>query len=244
MPAGARAGPCPSAAAHSVQVHAGKGNSVATSTTLREAFGRHGGTHAEPARVRIHRSISWLGRAEAAGDDDPDARFLFLWIAFNAAYAQEFGDETSTRNQFAVFFARLLALDTEQRIADLLFKRYPGPIRTLMENRYVFHPFWRALREHDSSERWHDTFVASRKAALQALVAGETGVVLSIVFDRLYVLRNQLVHGGATWNSSVNRAQVRDGVRIMMDVVPLVLELMIANPQAEFGEIVYPVIPA
>lgn len=28
---------------------------------------------------------------------------------------------------------------------------------------------------------------------------------------RLYVLRNQLVHGSATWNSSANRAKVRDG---------------------------------
>lgn len=29
-------------------------------------------------------------------------------------------------------------------------------------------------------------------------------MILSILFDRLYVLRNQLVHGGATWNSDVN----------------------------------------
>lgn len=30
------------------------------------------------------------------------------------------------------------------------------------------------------------------------------------VFMRLYTLRNQLIHGGATWNSAVNRAHVRD----------------------------------
>lgn len=36
--------------------------------------------------LRVHRAISWIGRAEACGAD-ADARFIFLWIAFNAAYA-------------------------------------------------------------------------------------------------------------------------------------------------------------
>ena len=38
------------------------------------------------------------------------------------------------------------------------------------------------------------------------------GTVLSIVLSRIYTLRNQLVHGGATWDSSVNREQLRDCV--------------------------------
>src|SRR3546814_21044016 len=42
----------------------------------------------ETMGLRVHRAISWIGRAEACGEDD-DARFVFLWIAFNAAYADE-----------------------------------------------------------------------------------------------------------------------------------------------------------
>ena len=34
--------------------------------------------------------------------------------------------------------------------------------------------------------------------------------VLSVVLSRIYTLRNQLMHGGATWSSSVNRDQIRD----------------------------------
>ena len=49
----------------------------------------------ETMGLRVHRAISWIGRAEAAGDDD--ARFLFLWIGFNAAYA----DEEELRNAAA-----------------------------------------------------------------------------------------------------------------------------------------------
>ena len=52
-----------------------------------------------------------------------------------------------------------------------------------------------------------------------------------MVFDRLYVLRNQLVHGGATWNSSVNRAQVRDGAAILGFLLPVFVDLMMDNPR-------------
>lgn len=38
--------------------------------------------------LRVHRSISWIGRAEKE-EGDTDAQFVFLWIAFNAAYADE-----------------------------------------------------------------------------------------------------------------------------------------------------------
>jgi len=50
------------------------------------------------------------------------------------------------------------------------------------------------------------------------------------------------VHGGATWNSGVNRQQVRDGVAILGSLLPILLGLMIAHPGADHGEILYPVV--
>ena len=70
----------------------------------------------------------------------------------------------------------------------------------------------------------------------------DTKKVLAVLFERLYVLRNQMVHGGATWNSSVNRSQVRDGARILGDVVPIVIHLMMENPHQVWGEPCYPVV--
>lgn len=199
------------------------------------------GRHAEPARIRIHRAISWLGRAEAESSD-LDARFVFLWIAFNAAYAQEFGHEATQREQLRAFFARLLAVDATRRLHGVLFDRYSGPVRVLIDNRFVFEPFWRALREHDGSGAWERAFEAGKKAALRAVVTQDTQTVLGIVFDRLYVLRNQLVHGGATWNSKVNRDQVRDGANLLHSLVPVVIDCMLEHPELDFGGIAYPVV--
>ena len=192
--------------------------------------------------TRIHRAISWLARAETE-TDDPDARFLFLWIGLNAAYAQEFGFEESERVQSGQFIDRVLSLDDAGRLQDAVFRQFSGPIRTLVENKYVFEPFWRALREHDSSGNWEARFARSREDALRAVLDRQTAKVLSVVLDRLHVLRNQLVHGGATWNSAANRAQVRDGAAILMTVLPIIIELMMASAGEQFGAIAYPNLP-
>lgn len=195
----------------------------------------------QDTRIRIHRAISWLRRAEAEVED-LDARFIFLWIAFNAAYAQAFGFEQTERELLRQFLARLLSVDSEQRLHRLIFEKFTGPVRVLIDNRFVFEPFWRALREHDSSDAWKQQFIASQKAALRSVMGQDTLVVLGIVFDRLYVLRNQLVHGGATWNSRVNRQQVGDGASILGELVPSILDLMLDHPEIDHGGIAFPVV--
>lgn len=67
--------------------------------------------------------------------------------------------------------------------------------------------------------------------------------VLTVVFDRPYTPRNQLVHGGVTCNGSVNRSRVRDGNRIMAHLVPTIIRPMRNNPGPLWGDAVYPVVP-
>jgi hypothetical protein len=197
--------------------------------------------HEEPSRVRLHRAISWLSRAEQE-PDDPDSRFIFLWIAFNAAYAKQFGFESTERETLQAFINALVKVDLNKQLNTAVFSQFTGPIRILIENKFIFEPFWKALRDHDSSNRWESQFQDSNQRALTAVMANRTEVVLEIIFERLYVLRNQLVHGGATWNSQVNRAQVSDGARILGTLVPLIISLMIEHPELDFGEILYPVV--
>jgi len=216
---------------------------MANIATLKERHREIRDTQPEPLRIRIHRALSWLARAEQESED-PDARFLFLWIAFNAAYAREFGFEQTERDQARDFIARLLAIDPDRRLQHVLHQQFSGPIRTLIENRFVFEPFWKAMREHDASERWAESFAASKRIALKALMEQQTDVVLSVVLDRLYTLRNQLVHGGATWNGAANRQQVQDGTRILGAVLPIVVALMLDAGPDDFGAVAYPVVPS
>ena len=50
------------------------------------------------------------------------------------------------------------------------------------------------------------------------------------------------MHGGATWQGSVNRDQIRDGTAILSDFVPLVIHLLMDNPDEDWGDPCYPVV--
>ena len=85
-------------------------------------------------------------------------------------------------------------------------------------------------------------FADARQRVQRALTQQDTERVLYEVFVRLYTLRNQLMHGGATWNSSVNRAQVRDGRALLARLLPVMLGVMMSNPVQFDGRPFYPVV--
>ncbi|WP_419243660.1 hypothetical protein [Photobacterium leiognathi] len=68
--------------------------------------------------------------------------------------------------------------------------------------------------------------LSENTAANDALSEKYTALILSIVFNRLYTLRNQIIHGGATYGSSVNRKQLRDCTLLLEQIVPVIIDLM------------------
>jgi len=201
------------------------------------------GDFSENFGLRIHRSLSWLQRAEKE-TDDYDAAFIFYWVAFNAAYAKDLTYRVSTdeRSDFSDYFNQIIELDTKQTVYDAIWMKFSDSIRLLLDNHYVFQPFWNHHNEMTGYENWKERFEKSKKKIGHALRDQDTQLILSTVFDRLYVLRNQLIHGGATWNSSVNRSQVHDGAKILAFLTPMFIELMMDNPHVKWGAPHYPVV--
>jgi hypothetical protein len=193
--------------------------------------------------LRIHRALSWLQRAEQESED-LDARFIFLWIAFNAAYANDIDDRQSfsERRVFSQFLQRLIDQDTDRQLYKILWQDYPNAIRIFIDNKYVYQPFWEYQKGNISQEEWEKTFADSKAAAHRALGNQNTQLILGVIFERLYVLRNQLLHGGATWNGSANRNQIRDGAAIMGRLVPLMIYLMMMDKSPVWGDPCYPVV--
>lgn len=216
-----------------------------TYDVLKSSQRRLGESFSEPLKLRMHRALSWLGRAEAEIEDD-DAKFIFLWIAFNSAYANEIRDRRgfSERRLLLHFLHRLIDSDGEQMLYQAIWEHFPKSIRLLITNRYVFQPFWDYQNGRVAEEVWIERFGRSRNSANLALGRMNTKKVIAIVFDRLYVLRNQIVHGGSTWNSGANRDQVRDGANILGFVVPIIVQLMMEHPEQGWGDACYPVVEA
>ena len=51
------------------------------------------------------------------------------------------------------------------------------------------------------------------------------------------MLRNQLIHGNATWNGQLNRQQVNDGYRLLSALQPVFLSIMMSNPHKDWGRL-------
>jgi hypothetical protein len=197
----------------------------------------------ESLALRVHRALSWLKRAEQE-QEDFDAAFIFYWVAFNAAYAEDRTEEPmgGERSVFEGYFTHMISLDSKNEIYDAIWDKFSDSIRVFLENKYVFQPFWSHHNQVEGYDDWEDRFERSKRKVQYALSNKDTKVVLSTLYDRLYVLRNQLIHGGATWNGSVNRSQVSDGARIMAFLVPLFIDLMMDNPKSIWGDYYYPVV--
>jgi len=211
--------------------------------TLKDRHRELSGILPESLSVRVHRSLSWLDRAEQETGDD-DARFIFLWVAFNAAYSQEIPDRQKfdERQLFQGFLGRLIDSDADQLLYELVWDQFSGAIRLLIDNQYVFQPFWDYHNGQKTEEQWQLAFQSSKSAAHRAMGQMDTLKVMGIMFDRLYTLRNQLLHGGATWNGKVNRKQISQGAEIMGRVVPIVIHLMMNDHQRVWGDACYPVV--
>ena len=185
-----------------------------------------------PFNLRIRRATSWLARAERERDD-PDAAFIFCWIAFNAAYS---GNIAGERRAFKVYFGKILALRDGRVIFSEMSSKFAEAISKFIPNQYVFPDFWTGdIFQQAASQVWEPSLARSINRFQRAIENDNIRDILEELFDRLYVLRNQLIHGGATWQGSVNRSQVTDGAAIMAFLVPHFINLMLDNPDADWG---------
>jgi len=195
----------------------------------------------ENDRIRIHRAISWLKCAEEQADNF-DLKFISLWITFNACYADSdmIDFSLTERKQFKDFISKLVKHDKEDLIFKILWFKFSGPIRLLIDNKYAYKRFWDANK--NNSIDWQSPFEKTKLDSKNYLEQQRVDKLLEVVLDRLYTVRNQLLHGGATYKSKVNRAQVKDATRILGFLMPVIIDIMITNIDDDWGEINYPVI--
>lgn len=205
--------------------------------------------------LRVYRAIRWFERAELAhGDDDHDVAFILYWIAFNAAYGQtgtaEIGDQREKDTQ-RDFFRRITKWDQSLLLAIRSNDVFQSQIKIFLSSKFVYEPFWKHLNQMRGFENWEERLNRSNTKAKREIkhvckttIQAEVKVanILRELFERLYTLRNQLLHGGATWGSSKNRHQVRLGATLMALLIPHFIDVMIENPDADWGSPRYPVV--
>ena len=208
---------------------------------LEEIFKSKKAENTDQFNLRIHRGISWLKKAIQL-DGDIDLKFMSLWVSFNAIYAQDLTisqDKQSLRQ----FIYKVCQVDHQYRIYNLIWDKYSQLVRLLLDNPYIFQSFWDYQNQKVEQHIWKLDFETERKKVHQALQSRDTVDILFVLFNRLYTLRNQLVHGGATYNSSINRRQLQDGCNVLSALLPVFISLLLENAKKlDLGKPFYPVV--
>lgn len=197
--------------------------------------------------IRIHRSCSWLRRAQEAartsGADSLDDQLVLLWIAFNSLYGvwdddenHPMGDIESVRN----FLLIMLELDRHDTYGKLL-QRERKLAERLFDNMYLDHYFWRGLNEGEGDD---ETWKNMPQKGRRYLDDGRAELALDrLLIFRVYQIRCQLVHGGATHGSKLNRQSVADCGRLLHQVLDCTLRIIIERAddlKEKLGRICYP----
>ena len=215
-----------------------------SASELMEVFEQVKSTMVRPNDTRIRRVLSWSEKAQTLhSQEDFDGAFVFFWIAFNALYGvpQPQPPTESDPALIRKFFKELLKLDPYNAVYNVLWARFGDSIRTLANNKYVFNPYWEFTMGRNHELDWQAAMKKSVIRLQDSLARPDrTFNMLNIVFDRLYTLRNQLMHGSSTYHGSVNRQQVIDGSNIMHFLVPQFVSILLKHPEHDWGPVTYP----
>jgi len=189
--------------------------------------------------IRVWRALSWLQRVEQA--QDAEDRFIAGWIGFNALYGRLDNQKRAwgDREAFGAFLAAICGIDHGGRLRHLVFKRQL-PILRLVENRFLYDKFWL-----DPGANHEDALHQKVKALMPRFNAHNPCPILQVAFERLWILRNQLMHGAATKGSSLNRRTLTEGATLIGEFLPEFIDIMIENGQTkDWGEVCFPPIGA
>jgi len=174
---------------------------------------------------RLQRADSWI---QAASDLPPDRMheaFIFLYIAFNCLYGRRKyeGDASQIEEDLDAFLAKVLAMherDAQQggKILTEALKACRGDGAVLIRDRFLVNRYWRG---NQPAAALQPKLNKEAVGALEALADGDYREFLSLVFHRVSVLRNQVMHGCATYGArSYGRASLTKGLRVLRVLIP------------------------
>ena len=177
-------------------------------------------------QVRIHRSLSWLKRADQFSEEQGEAHYLFLWIALNSLYSNWDNEknvpglDSHARDEFL----RRVCAWNKPLLAQAV-KESRGLVKKLLENPFLSAVYWKQP-DHPQAKTWATAEAADLDAHLRN---GEISTVLIQAMHRLFVFRGQLVHGASSGGSRLNRGSLKYCLWSLQKFVPLIIHLVIEH---------------
>lgn len=197
---------------------------------------------AEDLRIRIHRACAALHQAELVESDQSragqDAALVFRWVSLNALYGDwdyDRGMPTGDRRALDRFTSTICRVDEAGRITRSL-QRHTAEARALVESPFLIERFW-------SDGEWDQVRPRRGRARRfqEDLDAQRPSAALQQVLIAVYFLRCQIIHGGATVGSTMNRVTVDPASKLLKSLCGAIIAVsMERGLEMTWGELCYP----
>ena len=202
---------------------------------------------------RLQRASSWLAKAKRMVAD-PEAKFIFLWIALNALCGVRhdvlrtgwWRDEERSRpplnkqqdddkapRELEWFLWRVCGLDIAGRILRSVIEDHWRDVETILRSHFIMSYYWNGSwqTKEDIDKRKKSSMRIVKDAI--SLVSDKENIyqaLCEIVIWRLRTLRNQLFHGCTTDAHSKRRAagesELEAGSRLLEELIWTFMVLM------------------
>ena len=114
---------------------------------LEEIFKEKKAQHSDAFNLRIQRSLSWL-KQSTEQQQTPEFKWVSLWIAFHAIYAENSSIEQSPE-QFKHFVQDVLQYDRQDKLKQLLCSRLVAKVQEF------FAQTWSVQSHMDDAEPYY-----------------------------------------------------------------------------------------
>ena len=208
---------------------------------LEEIYQTTKAQHSEYFNLRIQRSLSWLRKAVEL-QADYDFQFLSLWISLNALYAQE-NEDSLDQQALTQFLHLILSKDHEKRISQILLGRYEITLHALLNNQYLTQHFWDYQHNKISQSDCREMLKQQKIEAQQALGQQDILKMLSEVFKRFTILRQQILQGGVSYASALSRKQMQESCSLFSALLNAFIYILLENAKMiDVSKAYYPVV--
>lgn len=198
---------------------------------------------------RVERMNVWIDLAGSTPDDDDHAhiRFVYYWIAYEAAYQNEHSKIEDGKEREKLHHR--LAKRDRGRLQGILHAQKKS-IVSILALRQAHPSFWNRWREDAgvrTREEWERVFgervgaaVESLDEAIRSGIKNRISGALDGLFRNLSVVRHQIVHGGSAGRRSRGRTQVTLGAKLLRAFIPCFRDSIESDIDQDWGEPPFP----
>ena len=195
-------------------------------------------------RLRVHRSLSWLARAEELRSQDgtasEDDQLIFTWTALNSLYGcwlPERREPAPDIQSLESFLDTLFDIDQQSYLSKFT-SEHKELVLEVFNNQFLAKQFWNSPTIEAAGRR-----TSLGRQANTWFIEERHRLILDKLLRNIYYLRCQLIHGAATRKSSLNRDTVRGCLGALRTLAPVMLRVVIENGlETDWGPACYPVV--